>query len=150
MRVTIVPITRRTTTLIVPWSELRRRQKASIKVKGRTASVVLFEQEQNLFNDLRQGITKRTRLFISHIHDFRMKCDPLLLQQGGKNTRWFISHYDFRMGVTPPQQQQQQQPRGSLHNLSALRPQVKRNFPRRKDLKTYLWAIFSSMVGVTP
>ncbi len=44
-----------------------------------------------------------TRWFISH-HDFRMGCDPpLLLQQGGsKNTRWFISHYDFRMGCDPP------------------------------------------------
>ncbi len=28
---------------------------------------------------------------------------PLLLQGGSKNTRWFISHYDFRMGCdTPP------------------------------------------------
>ncbi len=40
------------------------------------------KQEQTSFNDLRQGIT---------------------LQQGSsKNTRWFVSHYDFRMGCDPP------------------------------------------------
>ncbi len=31
---------------------------------------------------------------------------PLFLQQGGSNiTRWFISHYDFRMGCDPLLQQ---------------------------------------------
>ncbi len=64
---------------------------------------------------------------------------PLLQQGGLKNTRWFISHYDIRMGCdavppfatglfkvvhlrkkSPPQQQaQQQQQLGSLHDLSA-------------------------------
>ncbi len=31
---------------------------------------------------------------------------PLLQQRGSKNTRWFISHYDFRMGCDPPLLQQ--------------------------------------------
>ncbi len=68
---------------------------------------------------------------------------PLSATGWFKNTRWRISHYDFRMGCDPPpfgnrvvhlrkkfppqqqqQQQQQQQPQqqqqlGSLHDLSA-------------------------------
>ncbi len=41
----------------------------------------------------------KVRWFISH-YDFRMGCDPPPLSATGwlKNTRWFISHYDFRMG----------------------------------------------------
>ncbi len=42
-----------------------------------------IEQEKTLFNDLRQGIENKT-------------------QQGGLNTRWFMSHYDFRLGCDPP------------------------------------------------
>ena len=41
------------------------------------------KQEHTLFNDLRQGIANKT-------------------QQGGLNTRWFMSHYDFRLGCDPP------------------------------------------------
>ncbi len=54
-----------------------------------------------------QGGSKNTRWFISN-YDFRIGCDPpSATEQGGsKNTRWFISHYDFRMGCdTPPLQQ---------------------------------------------
>ena len=51
-----------------------------------------------------------------------------------KNTWWFVSHYIGRFLLklikvpSPQQQQQQQQPRRSLHDLLALRPQVKRNY----------------------
>ncbi len=67
--------------------------------------IKLQKQEQTLFNDLRQGISKRTRGFISH-YDFRMGCDPPSPTGWFKITRWFISHYDFRMGCDPPPLQQ--------------------------------------------
>ena len=41
---------------------------------------------------------KNTRWFISHC-DFRMGCGSLFTSTGWlKNTRWSISHHDFRMG----------------------------------------------------
>ncbi len=55
--------------------------RAQLLQEGDTPGRGKIKQEQTLFNDLRQGITKRTRWFISH-YDFRLGCDPLL-QQGG-------------------------------------------------------------------
>ena len=91
--------------------------------------------------NLQQSGSKNTRWFISQ-YDFRMGCDPSSATEWLKNTRWFISHYDFKIGCDPPSatgwlkkymmvhlvppQQQQQQPRQSLYDLTALRPQVKR------------------------
>ncbi len=47
---------------------------------------------------LQQGGSKNTRWFISH-YDFRIGCEPPpSVTVWFKNTRWFISHYDFRMG----------------------------------------------------
>ncbi len=47
-------------------------------------------------------VVKNTRWFISH-YDFRMGCDhsPFMEQGGSKNTWWFISDSDFRMGCDP-------------------------------------------------